>query len=85
MERPGQYMNAKSRVFESVKNYIKAFAIPLALYLVLLLLIRERIGSWKAIVTILVLTVVPTIAAYGEKLNVPSGKIHLIIDTDAKK
>ena len=73
MERPGQYMNAKSRVFESVKNYIKAFAIPLALYLVLLLLIRERIGSWKAIVTILVLTVVPTIAAYGLSFGFASG------------
>ena len=54
-------------------NICKAFAIPVALYLVLLILIRERIGNWNSIVTILVLTVVPTIAGYGLSFGFASG------------
>ena len=63
----------KSKVGTTLSNYCKAFAIPVALYLVLLLLIRERIGNWNAIVTILVLTVIPTIAAYGLSFGFVSG------------
>ena len=66
-------MNTKSQSIENVKNICKAFAIPVALYLILLLLIRERVGSWNAIVAILVLTVVPTIAAYGLSFGFASG------------
>ena len=61
------------KVGTSIGNAGKAFAIPVALYLILLLLIRERIGSWNSIVTILVLTVVPTIAAYGLSFGFVSG------------
>lgn len=61
------------KIGKTIGNTCKAFAIPVALYLVLLLLIRERIGSWSSIVTILVLTVVPTIAAYGLSFGFASG------------
>lgn len=57
----------------SILNTGKAFMIPVALYLVLLLLIRERIGNWNSIVTMLVLSVVPTITAYGLSFGFVSG------------
>lgn len=57
----------------AIGNAGKAFAIPVALYIILLLLIGERIGSWSSIVTILVLTVVPTITAYGLSFSFVSG------------
>ena len=57
----------------SILNAGKAFLIPIALYFVLLLLIRERIGNWNSIVTMLVLSVVPTITAYGLSFGFVSG------------
>lgn len=51
----------------------KAFAIPVVLYFVLLVLIRERVGSWNSILTMLVLSVVPTITAYGVAFGFVSG------------
>ncbi len=66
-------MNTSRKVGTVLANYGKALAIPVALYLLLLILIRERIGSWNSIVTILVLTVVPTIAAYGLSFGFVSG------------
>ena len=54
-------------------NGLKAFAIPVVLYCVLLLLIRERVGNWNSILTMLVLSVVPTITAYGVAFGFVSG------------
>lgn len=67
-------MNSKSAAIKKeIGNIGKAFSIPVILYLLLLLLIRERIGNWNSIVTIFVITVVPTIVAYGLSFGFASG------------
>ena len=63
----------KNSAKTTIVNTLKAFFIPIALYFVLLLLIPERIGNWNAIVTMLVLSVVPTITAYGVSFGFVSG------------
>ena len=63
----------KNSAKTTIVNILKAFFIPIALYFVLLLLIPERIGNWNAIVTMLVLSVVPTITAYGVSFGFVSG------------
>lgn len=66
-------MKTKKGYLREIGNLAKAFAIPVALYLLLLILIGNRVGSWNTVVTILVLTVVPTIAAYGVSFGFASG------------
>ena len=63
----------KRRLKTNITNGLKAFAIPLVLYGILLLLIRERVGNWNSILTMLVLSVVPTITAYGVAFGFVSG------------
>ena len=46
-------------------NHVKAFMIPVALYLVVLLLIPERVGNLDSIISMLTLAVVPTMVSYG--------------------
>ena len=63
----------KLKLNTNITNSLKAFAIPIVLYGVLLLLIRERVGNWNSILTMLVLSVVPTITAYGVAFGFVSG------------
>ena len=69
----------KNSAKTNIVNTLKAFLIPIALYFILLLLIRERIGNWNSIVTMLVLSVVPTITAYGVSFGFVSGIIDFSI------
>lgn len=69
----------RNRAITNIANTLKAFLIPVALYFLLLLLIRERIGNWNSIVTMLVLSVVPTITAYGVSFGFVSGIIDFSI------
>lgn len=62
-------MNMKTKVL----NILKAFMLPVALYLVVLLLIPDRVGNLTSIVSILILAVVPTITAYGVHFGFASG------------
>lgn len=67
-------MNTIRKKFgKTVKNTGLVFLIPVLLYLILLLLIRERVGNWNSIKTMLVLSVVPTITAYGVSFGFVSG------------
>lgn len=68
-----------SSMYTSVTNIGKAFMIPVALYLVLLLLIPERVGSWNSLVSMLVLSVVPTICAYGVSFGFISGMMDFSV------
>ena len=65
--------NKDSRFGSTVINLFKAFSIPIILYGVLLIFIGNRLGNWNSIKTILVMTVVPTIAAYGLSFGFTSG------------
>lgn len=65
--------NTSQEIKASMKGLGKAVIIPLALYCLLLLLIRERVGNWNSILTMLVLSVVPTITAYGVAFGFVSG------------
>ena len=71
--------NTKSHTVEALLNVGKALAIPVALFLLLVLLIGDRISNWNAIVTIMVITVVPTIAAYGLSFSFVSGIIDFSV------
>lgn len=62
-------MNTKTKVL----NYVKAFLIPVALYLFVLLLVPDRVGNLDSIISILTLAVVPTITAYGVHFGFTSG------------
>ncbi len=67
-------MQTKSQDIKTgIIDFGKAIIIPLALYCVLLLLIRERVGNWNSILTMFVLSVVPTITAYGVAFGFVSG------------
>ena len=52
---------------------LKAMALPVILYLILLILIPSRVGNLKSISIMFMLTVVPTIAAYGVSFGFISG------------
>ena len=54
-------------------NHVKAFMIPVALYLVVLLLIPERVGNLDSIISMLTLAVVPTMVSYGAHFGITSG------------
>lgn len=62
-------MNLKAKIL----NYVKAFMIPVVLYLVVLLLIPNRVGNFGSIVSMLTLAVVPTIISYGAHFGIVSG------------
>ena len=62
-------MNIKTKVL----NILKTFLLPVALYLVVLLLIPDRVGNVDSIVSMLTLAVVPTITAYGVHFGFNSG------------
>ena len=62
-------MNPKAKIF----NYLKAFMIPVALYLVILLLIPDRVGNLDSVISILTLAVVPTMISYGAHFGITSG------------
>ncbi len=56
-----------------ILNLVKACMIPIALYLVLLILIPDRVGNLSSILSMLSLAVVPTIVAYGVHFGFVSG------------
>lgn len=58
---------------KAILNPLKACLIPIGLYLVLFILIPERVGNWDSIVTMVSLAVVPTIIAYGVHFGFVSG------------
>lgn len=60
-------------VTTKIINILKACLIPVALYLVLLLLIPDRVGNPDSIISMLSLAVVPTITAYGVHFGFVSG------------
>ena len=62
-------MNIKTKAL----NLIKVFLLPVALYLVVLLLIPDRVGNLTSIISMLTLAVVPTITAYGVHFGFASG------------
>lgn len=62
-------MNMKTKII----NIVKAFMIPVALYLVMLLLAPGRVGNLDSITSMLTLAVVPTVIAYGVHFGFTSG------------
>lgn len=62
-----------AKVRSSIINLLKAFVIPVALYLVLLVMIPDRVGNLDSIISMLSLAVVPTIIAYGVHFGFVSG------------
>jgi ribose transport system permease protein len=56
-----------------IVNLLKACLIPVALYLLLLLLIPNRVGNLNSILSMFSLAVVPTIIAYGVHFGFVSG------------
>lgn len=62
-----------AKIRSSAINLLKVFAIPVALYLVLLLLIPDRVGNLDWIISMFSLAVVPTIIAYGVHFGFVSG------------
>ena len=63
----------KNRNYNKIKDLAIVFAIPLAIYFVLVLLIGNRIFNWNSVKTILIITVIPTITAYGVAFGFISG------------
>ncbi len=62
-----------NKVTSKLLNLLKACLIPTALYLVLLILIPDRVGNLDSILSMLSLAVVPTIVAYGVHFGFVSG------------
>lgn len=54
-------------------NLVKAFMVPVAIYLIVLLLTLGRVGNLDSITSMLTLAVVPTITAYGVHFGFISG------------
>lgn len=65
--------NRLNRIGEPLIGLCKAFLIPVLLYCILLIFIGNRLGNWNSIKTILVMAIVPTIAAYGLSFGFTSG------------
>ena len=73
-------MPVKTNKAKSVlKNFGKSLLLPIVLYLLLLLLAGKRIGSWNTVVAIFVLSVVPTICAYGVAFGFVSGMMDFSV------
>lgn len=54
-------------------NLVKAFIVPVAIYLIVLLLTFGRVGNLDSIISMLTLAVVPTVIAYGVHFGFISG------------
>lgn len=63
----------------ALTNLGKALVLPLILYFILLVLAGKRVGNWNSIVTIVVLSVVPTICAYGVAFGFVSGMMDFSV------
>ena len=63
----------------ALTNLGKALVLPLVLYLLLLVLAGKRVGNWNSFVSILVLSVVPTICAYGVAFGFVSGMMDFSV------
>ena len=57
----------------AVLGFLKALALPAALYALLLLWIPERLGNWSSFLIILSMSVISTITAYGISFGWVSG------------
>lgn len=62
-----------AKLKSAIGNPLKACLIPVGLYLVLLFLIPDRVGNLQSITTMLTLSVVPTIIAFGVHFGFVSG------------
>ncbi len=62
-----------AKASSKIISLLKACMIPVALYLILLLLIPDRVGNLDSIISMLSLAVVPTIVAYGVHFGFISG------------
>jgi ribose transport system permease protein len=60
-------------------NLLKAFILPASLYLILLILIPDRVGNVKTLYIILSMSVIPTIIAYGVSFGWISGLMDFSI------
>lgn len=69
----------KNKIMTTVKNYALVLMIPLAIYLLVLLIIPERVGNIGAILSILTLSVLPTITSYGVYFGFVSGIIDFSV------
>ena len=70
-------MNKK--ILTTIKNYAFAFMIPVLIYLLVLIMIPERVGNIGAIKSIITLSVLPTITAYGVYFGFVSGMIDFSV------
>ena len=68
-----------NKTLTTIKNYAIAFMIPVIIYLLVLIMIPERVGNWGAIKSILTLSVLPTITAYGVYFGFVSGMIDFSV------
>ncbi len=58
---------------KKIVNLVKALMVPVAIYLVVLLLTLGRVGNLDSIISMLTLAVVPTVIAYGVHFGFISG------------
>ena len=63
----------------TVPNFFKTVILPFILYLLLLVFAGRRVGNWNSVLSILVLSVVPTICAYGVAFGFVSGMMDFSI------
>lgn len=69
----------KNKTITTIKNYAYAFMVPIIIYLLVLIMIPERVGNVNAILSILTLSVLPTITAYGVYFGFVSGIIDFSV------
>jgi ribose transport system permease protein len=62
-----------NKTTQSITGFLKALILPAVLYLILLILIPERIGNWKSFNIMLSMSVIPSIAACGVSFGWISG------------
>jgi ribose transport system permease protein len=68
-------VNMKTKIM----NIVKAFMVPVVLYLIVLLLAPGRVGNLDSITSMLTLAVVPTVIAYGVHFGFTSGIIDFSV------
>lgn len=68
-----------NKILTTIKNYALAFMIPVIIYLLVLIMVPERVGNTGALLSILTLSVLPTITAYGVYFGFVSGIIDFSV------
>lgn len=72
-------VDSMSKARKQVVGYLKALMLPAALYLILLLLIPERVGNLNSLGIMLSMSVIPTMIAYGLSFGMVSGLMDFSI------